>query len=455
MKKTATRSFLPMALAFATTVASAQASHECQLVNGMRVIVKEDHRAPTVAHMVWYRAGSMDEHSGVTGVAHVLEHMMFKGTKTHKPGEFSRRVAQLGGRENAFTSTDYTAYFQQVERSRLPQMMALEADRMANLVLTEEEFAREIRVVMEERRLQTDDQPIAKLYEALHAAAYFSHPYHHPIVGWMSDLANMTVEDARRWYSRWYAPNNAVMVVAGDVEGAAVCALARRHFGAIPSRPVLSARPQEEAPQTGPRRVTVKAPAENPYIALAFKAPALRDVEKDEDPFALDVLAAVLDGYDNARLKAGLVRTERIANTASAEYANISRGSPVLFVLSGTPATGVSPEVLEKRLRDEVARIARDGVSEEELARIKTQLVADEIYKRDSAFGQAMEIGELELSGIPHTKIDRIIERLGKVSVEQVKAVAAKYFGDDNLTVATLVPLPLENRKPPSLPTRH
>lgn len=455
MEGMATRFLLFIALTCAHVSAPAQATHECKLSNGLLVIVKEDHRAPTVAHMVWYRAGSMDEHSGVTGVAHVLEHMMFKGTKRLKPGEFSRRVAQLGGRENAFTSTDYTAYFQQVEKSRLAEVMALEADRMADLVLTEEAFAPEIRVVMEERRLQIEDQPMAKLYEALRATAYFSHPYHHPIIGWMSDLQHMTVDDARRWYRRWYAPNNAIMVVTGDVEGPAVCALARRHFGPIAPRPVLSTRPQEEAPQTGPRRVAVKAPAENPYVALAFKTPALRDVEKDEDPYALEVLAAVLDGFDNARLKAGLVRTERIANTASAEYSNISRGSPVLFVLSGIPAAGVSTEALEKRLRAELARIARDGVSEEELARVKTQLVAGEIYKRDSAFGQAMEIGELELSGISHTKIDRIIEKLGKVSAEQVKAVAAKYFDDDNMTVATLVPLPLESKKPPAMPTRH
>jgi zinc protease len=430
-----------------------QPAHECLLKNGMKVIVKEDHRAPTVAHMVWYKAGSMDEQNGTTGLAHVLEHMMFKGTKTLKPGEFSQRVAALGGRENAFTSKDYTAYFQQVEKSRLEKVMALEADRMANLVFSKDEFAKEVRVVMEERRWRTEDQPIPLLYEALYATAFFSHPYHHPIVGWMSDLQNMTVEDTRNWYQRWYVPNNATMVVAGDVNAQRVCALARKHFGAISRRPIQATRPQDEAPQRGIRRVTVKAPAENPYIALAFKAPTLRDVEKDEDVYALEVLAAVLDGYDNARLNAKLVRTDRVANSAGAGYSNISRG-PSLFLLDGIPAAGTTTEALEKLLRAEVERIAKEGVSEEELKRVKTQLIAEQIYKRDSVFGQAMEIGVMEMSGISHTKIDRIIEKLGSVTAEQVQKVAGKYFGDDQLTVANLVPLPLSEKKasaPPPL----
>jgi zinc protease len=424
------------------------------LKNGMKVIVKEDHRAPTVAHMVWYRAGSIDEQNGTTGLAHVLEHMMFKGTKTLKPGEFSERVAALGGRENAFTSKDYTAYFQQVEKTRLEKVMALEADRMANLVFSKKEFAQEIRVVMEERRLRTEDQPIPLLYEALYATAYFSHPYHHPIVGWMSDLQNMTVEDSKAWYGRWYAPNNATMVVAGDVEPQQVCSLARKYFGPIPRKAVHETRPQEEAPQRGVRRVVVKAPAENSYIALAFKTPTLRNVETDAEVYALEVLAAVLDGYDNARLNARLVRTEHVANSAGASYSNISRG-PSLFVVDGVPANGTSTEQLEKMLRAEIARVAAEGVTEEELKRVKNNLIAEQIYKRDSVFGQAMEIGMMEMSGLSHTQIDRIIEKLGTVTAAQVKAVAGKYFGDDGLTVATLVPLPLSEKKTPSVPLAH
>lgn len=433
-------------LGFLPAAVHAELARETLLKNGMKVIVKQDTRAPTVAHMIWYQAGSMDERSGTTGVAHVLEHMMFKGTKTLAPGEFSQRVAALGGRENAFTSKDFTAYFQQIEKSRLEEVMALEADRMANLVFDEKEFAPEIRVVMEERRLRTEDQPISLLYEALYATAFAAHPYRNPIVGWMSDLQSMTVQDAKAWYEHWYAPNNATMVVTGDVEPTQVFALAEKYFGKIPRKVLPTPKPQDEPPQRGIKRVTVKAPAENPYVVLAFKVPALRDVEKDEEAHALDVLAAILDGYDNARLNARLVRTERVANSVGAGYSNVVRG-PALFLLDGTPVRGTTTEQLERYLRNEVERIAKEGISEQELERVKTQLIASQIYKRDSIFGQAMEIGVMEMAGFSHSQIDRIIEKLKQVTAQQVQAVAKEYFGDDELTVATLVPLPLSEKK--------
>jgi zinc protease len=423
-----------------------QDTQEFTLKNGMKVIVKEDHRAPTVAHMVWYKLGSMDEINGTTGVAHALEHMMFKGTKSLKSGEFSTRVAALGGRENAFTSKDYTAYFQQIEKSKLNAVMALEAERMVNLRFNEEEFVKEIRVVMEERRWRTEDQPIPKLYETLNSVAFAAHPYRHPIIGWMDDLQHMSVADAKAWYERWYAPNNATLIVVGDVKAAHVRQLAEKHFGKLAHKPKPTTKPQNEPPQSGLKRAIVKAPAENPYVALAFKAPALRDVENDNDVYALEVLAAVLDGYDNARLNAKLVRTERVANTAGAGYSSYARG-PALFVLDGTPTSEVTTQQLEAFLRAEVERIAKEGVSEQELKRVKTQLIAEEIYKRDSIFGQAMEIGVMEMSGIPHKQLDRILEKLAGVTAEQVQAVAAKYFSDDNLTVATLIPLPLSEKK--------
>ena len=444
------------ALAACPLAAQAEPAQEFMLENGMKIIVKEDHRAPTAAHMVWYRIGSMDEQNGTTGVAHALEHMMFKGTTSLKPGEFSARVAALGGRENAFTSKDYTAYYQQIEQSRLESVMALEADRMANLVFDKDEFSREIKVVMEERRLRTDDQASSKVYEALNAAAFVAHPYHHPIVGWMDDLQNMTVEDAKAWHDRFYAPNNATMVVTGDVDAQKVRALAEKYFGKIATKRIPVTKPQAEPLQQGVRRITVKAPAENPYVALAFKAPTLRDVEKDDDVHALDVLSAVLDGFDNARLPARLVRTARVANSVGASYSSNARG-PVLFVLDGTPSAGTTTAQLETLLRAEVSRIAQDGVTEEELKRVKNQLIAGQIYKRDSVFGQAMEIGVMEMTGISHKQIDRIIEKLGQVTAKQVQSVAARYFNDDQLTVATLVPLPLDDKKPAQPPAglRH
>ena len=436
---------------------AATAAQEFRLSNGLRLIVQEDRRAPTVVNMVWYRVGAMDEQNGTTGVAHVLEHMMFKGTKKLKPGEFSAKVAALGGRENAFTGKDYTGYYQQVEKSRLEQVMALEADRMQNLTMDKDEFSKEIRVVMEERRLRTDDQPLSLLFEALNATAYVAHPYKNPVVGWMNDLQNMTAADALGWYQRWYAPNNATMVIAGDVDAKRVRELAEKYFAKIPAKTLPKSKPQQEPVQTGIKRIVVKAPAENAFLVMAYKMPKLLDVEKDDDVHALDVMAAVLDGYDNARLPARLVRTERIANSVDAGFEPVARG-PVMFTLSGVPAQGVSVEQLEQALRAEIARIATEGVSASELKRVKTQLIASQVYKRDSVFGQAMEIGAMEMAGLSFRQLDRIIEKVSAVTPEQVQAVAQKYFDDEQLTVATLQPLPISaqaERKPAATGLRH
>ena len=424
----------------------AEPAQEFVLKNGMKVVVREDHRAPVVTHMVWYRVGSMDETNGTTGVAHVLEHMMFKGTKKYPDGSLSKIVAGLGGKDNAFTNTDYTAYFQQIPKANLEKMMELEADRMENLQFKDADFQKEIKVVMEERRWRTDDQPNALVDEALRATAFNAHPYHWPVVGWMNDLQNMTVNDARNWYERWYAPNNATMVVVGDVKAAEVKKLVEKHFGRIKPKKMVPTKPQVEPVQKGERRVAVKAPAENPSVVLAYKVPALKDVEKDSDVYALDVLATVLDGYDNARLSSSLVRKDQVAIAVGADYSAISRG-PALFVIEGTPAKGVSVAELEKRLKQEIANVAGKGISPEELQRVKTQLISSQIYKRDSMFGQAMEIGVFEMSGIGQKQIDRIIEKLKEVTPEQVQAVAKKYFSDDSLTVANLVPVALTEKK--------
>ena len=421
--------------------------YERMLANGLRVIVKEDNRAPTVAHLVWYRVGSMDETNGVTGVAHVLEHMMFKGTKTVAPGDFSRRVAAAGGRENAFTGNDYTVYFQQVERSRLELMMQLEADRMASLVVIPDEFAREIKVVQEERRLRTDDRPRSLVYESLMAAAFQVHPYRRPVVGWMTDLESMTADDVRDWYARWYAPNNAFLIVVGDVSAERVFELAATHYGAVPTRALPMRKPQDEPAQAGARRVVVKAPAELPYLLMAYKAPVLRDVAKDREPYALAVLAAVLDGNDSARLKRRLVRERRIANEAGASYGAYSRG-PGILMLEGVPAQGRTVAELETALRAELAAIADDGVTPAELERAKIQFVANQVYKRDSIFAQALEVGMLESAGLSFRDADRILERVRTVTADEVRAAARRYLVEDALTVATLDPQPVDPKRP-------
>ena len=439
----------------AAPVAQAAAAFETTLPNGLKIIVKQDRRAPTVAHMMWYRAGSMDEVNGTTGVAHVLEHMMFKGTARIGRGEFSRRVAAAGGRENAFTSRDYTAYFQQVHKSKLDLVMQLEADRMAHLKLTDQEFAKEIKVVMEERRLRTDDQARSLLHETLLATAYQAHPYRIPTIGWMRDLETMTAADARAWYRTWYAPNNAVLIVTGDADPAEVVRLAKKYYGPVRAKPLPVRKAQDEPPQKGVRRVEVKAPAELPYLMMAWHAPRLADIERDGDPYALEVLATVLDGYDGARINRILVRDTGVALEAGAGYDSTARG-PAMFALEGTPAAGKSVAQLEQALRALLANVAAEGISEEELRRVKAQVVAAQVYKRDSIFGQAMEIGQFEMAGLSHRQLDRALEKIRAVTAAQVKEVASRYFGDDTLTVATLTPLPLAT-KPRAAPqgARH
>jgi zinc protease len=437
-------------LPFTIAVAAAQ-THEHKLANGLRVIVKEDHRAPTVVSMVWYKAGSMDEFNGTTGVAHVLEHMMFKGTKSVPGGEFSKLIAAAGGRDNAFTAKDATGYHQQLHKSQLPLAFRLEADRMANLVLSPQEFAKEIKVVMEERRLRTEDQAQGLVYEQLMATALDSHPYRRPVIGWMSDLENMTWRDARQWYEHWYAPNNAIVVVVGDVNPKDVFALAGKYFGKIRPKVLPERKPQDEPPQRGIRRVTVKAPADLPHLTMAYRAPVLRDPQRDWEPYALEVLAGVLDGNDAARLNSALVRGERIANSVDAGYDSTSRG-PGMFMVSGAPTSGKTVAELEQGLRRELAKIVTDGVSEDELKRVKAQVVASQVFQRDSMFFQAQQIGSLETAGYPYQTIDLMIRKLREVTAAQVQEVAKKYLVDDSLTIAVLDPQPLAGRKPAAAP---
>jgi zinc protease len=447
---------LPFAFqAFGQTAAVPKAE-QFKLANGLTVIVKPDHRAPTAVQMLWVRVGSLDEVDGASGLAHILEHMMFKGTPSLKPGEFSRRVAALGGRENAFTQRDNTGFFQQIPAGKLEDVMKLESDRFAHNQWPDEEFKRELEVVKEERRLRTEDSPRALMWEALNAAIFEASPYRRPVVGWMSDLESMTPQDAREFYQRWYVPANAVLVVAGDVEPAQVRRLAEKYYGSVAARAVPPRKPRLEPLQMGVRRIEFKAPAEQSYVALAFKVPRLTSFEPgsdNDDALALTVLAAVLDGYSGARLGRALTQgSDRLADSAGASNGLWGRG-PQLFTLDGVPAPGKTTEQLEAALRAEVAKVARDGVTEAELNRVKTQWIAGEVYKLDSLMNQARELGSYWIEGLPLDAGGRLIQRLRGVTAEQVKAVAAKYFGDDQLTVGVLRPQPLDpNRKPRTPP---
>lgn len=429
---------------------------EFKLKNGLRIIVQEDHRSPVVVSQVWYRAGSMDEVNGKTGVAHVLEHMMFKGTKQVKAGQFSRLIAAAGGKENAFTGADYTCYFQQLEKSNLPLAFKLEADRMANLQLTKEEFAKEIKVVMEERRWRTDDKPQSKVNEAFQGAIYRAHPYGRPVVGFMNDLENMTVEDAREWYHNWYAPNNATLVVVGDVKAQEVYKLAQRYFGKIKPKVLPARKPQTEPAQIGERRVVVKAPAKLPYLLMGYHVPALVDPVTDWEPYALEVLAGVLSGNPAARLNQRLVRETQLAVDVSAGYDILARGRQSLFELDGTPSDGKTVVELEAALLQQIEKIKESGVTVEELDRVKAGVIAADVYQRDSMFYQAMQIGTIETTGFSWRILDDYPNKLRAVTPEQVQAVAKKYLLQDNLTIATLNPQPLDpNAKPQGKPHVH
>jgi zinc protease len=412
------------------------------LANGLKVLVKEDHRSPVAVSQVWYKVGSSYEPGGITGVSHMLEHMMFKGTDKHATGEFSRIIAENGGEENAFTGTDYTAYFQTMEASRLAVSFELEADRMRNLHLLPDELKKELQVVTEERRMRTDDNPQAKMQEHFNALAYTNSPYKNPVIGWPSDIENYKVEDLQAWYQRWYAPNNATLVVVGDVEPKAVFALAEQYFAPLKPSELKPLKPQVEVEQLGVRKMTVKLPAKLPYLVMGYKVPVLKTEQQEWEAYALEVLAGVLDGGSSARLESGLVRGKQIAVSVGASYSLHSR-LPELFTLEATPAEGKTVWDLESALKEEIAKLQMKLIDNEELQRIKAQVLAKAVYERDSNFYQAMQLGMLETVGLGWKKVDEYVDKVNQVTAEQVRDVARKYLIEDKLSVAYLEPLPI------------
>lgn len=428
--------------------------YEYQLDNGLKVLVKEDHRAPVVVSQVWYKVGGSYEHDGITGVSHALEHMMFKGTEKHPPGQFSRIISENGGRDNAFTGADYTAYFQTLEKSRLKISFELEADRMRNLALPKEEFLKEIEVVKEERRWRTDDNPQSYAYEISNATAFQSSPYRYPVIGWMQDLDNMTIEDLRAWYEKWYAPNNATLVVVGDVVADEVYELARQYFGPLSAGEPITMKVLNEVEQIGIKRVKIKRPAELPYLMMSYKTPVIKPGSEDDnnwdwEPYALEVLAGIIDGGNSARLASRMVRGSQVAASADASYRMASRLDN-LFMFSGTPAKDKTVHDLEVAFRKEILELQTRPVTEAELQRVKAQVVSSDVYEKDSVFYQAMTIGILETLGLSWKLADKYVERVNSITAEQVMEVAKKYLVDDHLTVAELDPLPMDG-----MPRRH
>lgn len=422
---------------------------ERTLDNGLHVLVREDHRAPVVVSQLWYRVGSSYEHRGITGISHLLEHMMFKGTEKHPAGEFSEIIARNGGRQNAFTGHDYTTYFEQLAADRLEIAFRLEADRMHNLLLPPEEFEKENQVVIEERRLRVEDSPLGVLAERFATVAYPASGYGQPVIGWPNDLRRMTVDDLERWYRRWYVPRNATLVVAGDVEPEAVFELAEKYFGDIPSGAPPPEPPDVDLDAVGERRLVMHDPrAKVPHLAMAYGVPSLNTVEDPDTAYALMVLAAVLDGGDAARLPSSLVREQGVAAGVSAGYSGVAR-LDTLFRLDATPARDHTVAELEAALREEIARLRSEPVSETALERAKVQLLADHVYSLDSTFYQAMQIGMLESTGIGWEALREFEERVRAVTAEDILAAARRYLVPERLTVGVLRPAEAPTTKAP------
>lgn len=414
------------------------------LGNGLKVLVQEDHRSPVMVSQVWYKVGSSYEPGGITGISHMLEHMMFKGTDKHPVGQFSKIIAENGGEENAFTGQDYTAYFQTMAADKLEVSLELEADRMRNLHLLPEELKKELEVVTEERRMRTEDNPQGKMQEHFNAMAFSNSPYKHPVIGWPADIAAYKVEDLQAWYQRWYAPNNATLVVVGDVKADDVFKLAEKYFGPLKPSDIKPLKPQTEIEQLGLRRMMVKVPAKLPSILMGYKVPVLTTAKPEWEAYALEVLAGVLDGGNSARLTANLVRGKQIAVSAGAGYGLTSRLADV-FQLEATPAEGKTLADMEKALKYEIVKLQTAPVIEEELQRIKAQVLAGKVYERDSNFYQAMQLGMLETVGLGWQKMDEYVNKVNQVTAAQVQEVAKKYLIDDHLSIAYLEPLPINN----------
>jgi zinc protease len=423
-----------------TTIAK---TTEYKLDNGLKLIVKEDHRAPVVVSMIWYKVGSSDEPGGITGISHALEHMMFKGTKKYPTGIFSKIIAENGGRENAFTNTDYTAYFEQLAAKRLAISFELEADRMTNLLLSPKEFAKEIKVIQEERRMRTDDNPQALSFERFMAAAHLASPYQHPVIGWMNDLINMNINDLTQWYQRYYTPNNATLVVVGDVNPEKTLALAKKYFSAIKPRNIKPKKPQLEPRPLGEKHINVSAPAKLPFLMLGYSAPSVKTAKESWKPYAFEVLAGILGGGESARLAKDVVRGSQIATFADVYY-NLYARYDTQFIIYGTPSQKHTPLQLKKAFIAQLNALKKEKVPDAELQRIKNQIIAQKIFEKDSIFGQAMEIGLLETVGLSHQESEQYIKKINAITSSQLRQVAIELFNNKRLTSTLLTP---ENNK--------
>ncbi len=408
---------------------------EKALPNGLKVLLLEEHKAPVVTFQIWYKVGSRNERLGKTGMSHLLEHMMFKGTKKYGPKQFSRTVQRNGGNDNAFTSKNYTAYFENLSADRLEIALDLESDRMQNLLLDPQEFLSERDVVMEERRMRYEDDPTNTMIEQMMATAFSAHPYQWPVIGWMADLQNLTRDDLEQHYRTYYAPNNATIVVVGDFETPKVLALVEKYFGTIPRGPAVPAVGAVEPKQLGEKRVIVKQEAELPAIFAGYKAPNL----KHPDSHALNVLQGILSSGKSSRLYTSLVYEKQIALYAGGDYDDVAVDPNLFYVYAGVMPGKTAPEV-EQALFAEIERFKNEPVTDEELQKSKNQAEASFVMSRDSVFYQAMLLGQFETVA-DWRLLEKYLDGIRAVTKEDIQRVAREYFTEDNRTVGILVPI--------------
>ena len=408
------------------------------LPNGMKVLVKEDRRAPVAAVRLWYKVGSVDEHAGKTGLSHALEHMMFKGTKAVPAGEFSRRVAALGGNDNAYTNRTETVYTTNIAVKNLNEVLKMEADRMTGLNFSDKAFANEMDVIREERRMRTDDSPDGKLWETLHIKMWRKPFNKAPVIGYMADLHKLKAADLRAWYKQWYAPNNAMLVVVGDVDARQTVKEAEKLFGSIPKRKLPARNGEFERPSEARAvQAEVYAVTAQPIVSLNWRVPAAEKIS-DEMPYALEMLGLVLAGTDSARYNKKLQRGDAVALAVSAGYSDFGRKNAI-FSVGGLPNGQTTPEELKKRLLAEIRDIADKGVTQEELELIRRPVETSRIFAKDSVRSQADTLGELEHNGFGWQTEDEAVRRLLSVTPAQVQA-AARLIAASPLTQITVLP---------------
>ena len=415
--------------------------HEYQLKNGLKIIVKEDHRAPVVMTQIWYRVGSADEPVNKGGISHVLEHMMFKGTSNVSSADYERLIAKFGGVNNAFTSYDYTGYYELFPANRFPLALELEADRMKNLVFNEKEFIKEHQVVMEERRQRTDDNPLAKAYESFRLLALPNSPKGESVIGPMSELESITLSDLKDWYKIWYAPNNATLVIVGDVEPAEVLTQVKHYFGELkPSK--LPKRPEvNQKGFRGYQQVESEQAVQVPVLLMGYNVPSLvtTDASNEKQAYALSLAQDVLDGGLSARLESRLVREQGLLTTVGTSYDLLDRGDG-LFLIQATPREGVSLAQAQQAIISEIEKLKTAPIATDEIERAKTNTVTGLVYAQDSMEGQARIIGSLQSIGLDDRLLAQLPTKMDTVTVADIQAASKKYLVKDNLTVMHIIP---------------